>query len=302
MQACQTDSVIVSVVIPAYNSAKWIGTAIESTLAQTHRPGEVIVVDDGSTDDTAEIVRRYPVTLIRQANQRTAAARNTGIRAAKGDVIALLDADDAWYPTKTQKQLELLTDGVVAVGSLMHYANADNRIFGVSGEDAEARQSEIGTAEFMPFAPSSMLFRRETIEAIGGFDEELGRIAAVEDLDALSKMARHGRVVTLMKPLGIYRIHTQAQSAQSFWQMQDATRFLQARLRNEKLSWPQFKASHPPTLRERRRDLVHYLYRTGGMHIATDQTFRGCMEVALAGSVGPCYTVKRLKQQRRAIR
>ncbi len=291
----------VSVVIPAYNSAKWIGAAIESSLAQTHRPREVIVVDDGSQDDTADVVRRYPVTLIQQANQRIAAARNTGIRAASGDVIALLDADDEWYPAKTQKQLQLLTGDVVAVGSLMHYANAAGKIFGVSGEDTDGRQTDIMAAKFMPFAPSSMIFRRDAIEAIGGFDEDLGRIAPVEDLDALSKMAKYGKIVTAMEPLGIYRIHAGALSVQSFWLMRDGTRFLQARMTNQQLSWSQFKTEDSPTWKHRHHDLVNYLYRRGGMHVATGKRARGFTELGMAGAIGPSYTVKRLRQQRRRL-
>lgn len=287
----------VSVVIPAYNSAKWIGAAVESALNQTHQPCEVIVVDDGSSDQTVELVRRYPVTLIKQANQRGAAARNTGIRAASGDVIALLDADDEWYPEKTRKQLHLLNEGVATVGSLMHYGNEDGRIFGVSGEDARPRQSCIMSARFMPFVPSSMIFRRDVIEAVGGFDEDLGRTVPVDDMDALSRLAKHGQIVTAMEPLGIYRLHAQAQSAQSFWKLQDGMRFLQARMNDKTLSWSAFRASHPPTLGQRREDLVHYLYRRGGMHVATKRTIQGCIEVAMAGTIGPSYTIKRLRQQ-----
>jgi glycosyltransferase involved in cell wall biosynthesis len=100
----------ISVVIPAYNSAAHIGRAIDSVLAQTQPPAEIIVVDDGSTDDTPRIVQGYgdQVRRIEQANAGASAARNTGILAARGDWIALLDADDEWLPTKLALQTAIL--------------------------------------------------------------------------------------------------------------------------------------------------------------------------------------------------
>jgi glycosyltransferase involved in cell wall biosynthesis len=100
----------VSVVIAAYNAAKWLGKAVESALNQTCRPLEIIVVDDSSEDDTARVVRGYgeKVRLIQQENAGASAARNTGIRAAKGDFIAFLDSDDYWLEDKLEKQLAIL--------------------------------------------------------------------------------------------------------------------------------------------------------------------------------------------------
>ena len=100
----------VSVVIPAYNASATIARAIDSCLAQTVPLWQIIVVDDGSSDGLAELVRtRYtdPVTLIRQTNSRTAAARNRGIDAATGDFVGFLDADDYWEPGKIQRQLSI---------------------------------------------------------------------------------------------------------------------------------------------------------------------------------------------------
>ena len=97
----------VSVVIPAYNQAKYLGDAIQSVLSQTYRDFEIIVVDDGSTDDTPLVVSQLGGNLhyIRQTNQGLAGARNTGIRNAKGSYIALLDSDDIWLPEFLQKIL-----------------------------------------------------------------------------------------------------------------------------------------------------------------------------------------------------
>ena len=90
----------VSVIVPAFNEASRIGAAIESVLSQTVAATEIIVVDDGSTDDTAAIAAGYPVSVVRQANCGISAARNRGFRAATGTWLALLDADDLWQPER----------------------------------------------------------------------------------------------------------------------------------------------------------------------------------------------------------
>ena len=102
----------ISVIIPAWNAAGTIGRAVESLLAQTRRPDEVIVVDDGSPDDIASAVRRFGtfVRYIRKENGGVSSARNVGIGEAKGDFISFLDADDLWRPPKLQKQMQVFAD------------------------------------------------------------------------------------------------------------------------------------------------------------------------------------------------
>src|SRR2546423_7727277 len=93
-------NVTVSVVVPAYNYARYLPQAIDSALGQTHPPLEVIVVDDGSTDDTPRVLDAYGdrIRAVRQANQGAGAARNAGIAVARGEYVAFLDSDDLWRP------------------------------------------------------------------------------------------------------------------------------------------------------------------------------------------------------------
>ena len=96
-----------SVIIPAYNHARFVGEAVESVLLQTAASREVIVVDDGSTDDTARVLAGFGgrIRVIRQPNRGVAAARNAGAALASGDVLTWLDADDTWWPRKLERQL-----------------------------------------------------------------------------------------------------------------------------------------------------------------------------------------------------
>lgn len=117
------ESIRISVVIPCYNGGEFLAEAIQSALAQTHPPCEVIVIDDGSTDDSASIAESFgpPVRVIRQRNQGESVARNRGIEAASGDWIAFLDADDVWMPSKLEQQLAVVDAETIAVHTNIAY-------------------------------------------------------------------------------------------------------------------------------------------------------------------------------------
>jgi len=133
--------VLVSVIIPAYNASRFLRQTLESVVRQTHRDLEIIVVDDGSTDNTVRIVegiqKQDPrVALYRQVNQGAAVARNLGIEKSKGNFIAFLDADDLWHPTKIQKQHDLLLALPQDVGLVYSYCrmiDVDSYIQGYTG-------------------------------------------------------------------------------------------------------------------------------------------------------------------------
>ena len=125
---------LVSVIIPTYNNAKYIGESIGLVLKQTYRNLEIIVVDDGSTDNTREILDPYiekkHIKYIYQENRKQGAARNNGIRHSQGELIALLDSDDLWLPEKLELQVPLFVDkevGIVYAGCIWFNDN-DNRI------------------------------------------------------------------------------------------------------------------------------------------------------------------------------
>src|SRR6056297_2562084 len=106
----------VSVVIPCYNGQDFVREAIESALGQTTKPLEILVVDDGSTDQSADVIRQFPhpVRLIQQVNQGESVARNLGLDQARGDWVAFLDADDVWQPTKLEEQLRFTSEDTIA--------------------------------------------------------------------------------------------------------------------------------------------------------------------------------------------
>lgn len=169
-------------VIPAYHAAAHVGEAVASLLAQTRPLHEIIVVDDGSTDDTAAVAERAGARVIRQANGGPAAARNTGIRAATTPWIALLDADDVARPDRLARQVALLEDERVAVVFGAHH---------VVGKvpptpPAEITFHALWTRNWIP--TSTVVLRRAAWEAIGGFDEAR-ELIGVEDYNFWLRLA-----------------------------------------------------------------------------------------------------------------
>lgn len=163
------DRPVISVIVPVYNGEKYIRQAIESVIAQNYGSYEIIVVDDGSTDQTCEILAKYPnIRYIRQENKGVAAARNTGIRQALGDYLAFIDADDLWDRTKLSKQY-----GFMERNSDIGYTFTMHRLF--LSEDIDDMphwvRPDYAEGELTAYIPSSMMIRKDVFTRIGFFDE-----------------------------------------------------------------------------------------------------------------------------------
>lgn len=200
---------LVSVVVPAYNAERTIGATLESALHQTHRETEIIVVDDGSTDGTAGVVAAFGerIRYLRQPNAGAAAARNTGIAAARGEFVALLDADDLWLPQKLEQQLAYF-DAHPEVGAVQCGARfVDNALRTleirpcVTGGDA---LWDVVHFRNLPAFLSALVVRRSCLDRNGAFDTSL---AILEEWDMAIKTARYCGLASIAEPLVLYRVH-----------------------------------------------------------------------------------------------
>lgn len=173
---------LVSVVVPAFNAERYLARTLTSASAQTHPDLEIVVVDDGSTDRTAEIVRAAAaadprIRLVRQSNAGVAAARNRGIDDAQGHFIAPLDADDLWHPEKIERQLRRFAErpecGLVYCWSIG--IDEDDRVVSQRISPASFEGDVFAAIAFQNFIgnASAPLIRRDCLEAVGGFDETL---------------------------------------------------------------------------------------------------------------------------------
>ncbi len=196
----------VSVVIPTYNRAALCARAVRSALAQTLPPCQIIVVDDGSTDDTRERLQQEfgeHVQLIAQANQGVSAARNAGAAAARGKYIAFLDSDDLWSPEKLARQvawLEARPDYAMVLCDLAVVRPDGSAAPPISRRGRLPSDGRIlkDVLKAPALIPSSMLILRETFEALQGFDTSL---RTAEDLDFHMRAAARASIGLIELPL-----------------------------------------------------------------------------------------------------
>jgi glycosyltransferase involved in cell wall biosynthesis len=202
----------VSVIVPAYNAARFVVASLESVVNQTFSDFEVIVVDDGSTDETAALVQPFArrdgrFRLMHRPNGGIAAARNTALTEARGEFIALLDSDDLWMPVWLERQLGILRHrpdiGVLSANCLNLGSSADGKPLKPVGHGAIIDLTLLDLIRFEDSVCIQSVFRRAVPDAIGWFDASF---RSSEDYDFWLRAAAGGfRVSFNPTPLGYYR-------------------------------------------------------------------------------------------------
>ena len=193
----------VTVVTPAYNVAKYVGETVDSVLRQTFRDFEYLVVDDGSEDNSVDIVKAHAgddprFRLVAREHRGLSAARNAGIREAKGEYIAFLDGDDRWHPRFLERQLRLIQSLPPDVGVVF----CRSRLVLENGTLVFFQWQRVGRYDFDDFLVnsnparngSSLLIRKSCFADVGGFDEELHHL---EDLDMWLRIAENSKTPVL---------------------------------------------------------------------------------------------------------
>jgi glycosyltransferase involved in cell wall biosynthesis len=210
----------VTVVIPVFNGEAFVAAAIESALAQTVRDIEVVVVDDGSVDRTAEIVAAQAeadarVVVVQQPNRGLSAARNAGIRRASAPSIAFLDADDRWLPEKLERQLPLLGPRTVVYADA-HRVGPNDELMGriseyLSIDDASFERLLDGNV--VPVLTA--VIGADLLREVSGFDE---RLRSAEDWHLWLRLAAAGAIFEYVpEPLAVYQIRPGALSSDPVW-------------------------------------------------------------------------------------
>lgn len=201
----------VSVVIPAYNTAAYLPEAIESVLQQTYQDFEILVVDDGSTDNTAEVASRYTprIRVIEKENGGPASARNTGMQQAAGEYIAFLDSDDAWVQDKLAEQVGLL-DRNPSIGLVFGRAQMVRQVGNKRQLSEVIGYTESPTLKFLLFGnfipAQTVLFRSACLEQVG-YMKESDALPVAEDYEFWLRFAKHYPLAGINRTLAYYRIH-----------------------------------------------------------------------------------------------
>lgn len=204
------DETVVSVVIPVYNGERYLAAALDSVFRQNYRPIEVMVVDDGSNDTSAEIAHSLAeVRYFYQANQGVAVARNVGIANASGDLIAFLDQDDMWATNKLRSQVDyLLTHPEVG------YVLARQQTFLEPGADPPSwLKKELLITDSVAFLPGALLVRKEILHQVGGFEP---RFRIDNDSEWFFRARDAGVPMAILPEILLYRrIHGSNQTSQT---------------------------------------------------------------------------------------
>ena len=196
---------LVSVVIPTYNRGWIVGEAVESVLAQDYAAFELIVVDDGSTDDTAAVLAAYDdVVVVEQPNRGVSAARNRGVEHSRGDLIAFLDSDDLWLPEKLSTQVAFFLEHPAAnvCQTQEIWIRNGRRVNAGRRHEKPAGMFFERSLELCLVSPSAVMLKKEFFEVMGGFDESL---PACEDYDLWLRINVHHPIDLIDRSLTIKR-------------------------------------------------------------------------------------------------
>jgi glycosyltransferase involved in cell wall biosynthesis len=238
VDAERLDGPLVSVIIPCYNQAHYLGEAIESVLNQSYPHFEIIVVDDGSTDNTSEVAARYSrVKLLRQVNHgRPAVGRNNGFRESHGEYIVFLDSDDHLLP-------DALATGLKYLEAHPEYAfvSGHARAMDANGSPLPVEQPAcIEKEHYLAllhhnyiWTPGTAMFRRTALEAAGGFNVSM-KIKGAEDYDLYLRITRESSVYCHDRAVVVYREHGSSLS-------RNAATMLKSTLTVHRAQWPHVK-------------------------------------------------------------
>jgi teichuronic acid biosynthesis glycosyltransferase TuaG len=208
---------LVSVIMPAFNAEKYIGESIESVIVQTYPHWELVVVDDGSTDHTANIIRQYQTAEPRikyfyQQNGRQGKAKNRGIRESKGIYIAFLDTDDLWLPEKLEVSLRELQNGEFSLLFTDSYVFSDDeprkaaslKRMGVGEAVYKGRSALLKFLEYNQIPNLTVIVKKETILGAGDFTS----LAVAEEYEMWLRLLSGGAIFkAISAPLAMYRLH-----------------------------------------------------------------------------------------------
>lgn len=261
----------VSVIIPTFNRAGCIARAIDSVLAQTYRDREIIVVDDGSTDNTMQVLESYAdrIRCIRQDNAGVSAARNAGLRAAQGEWVAFLDSDDLWLPSKLAVQMDLVerTGTEVCFTSVVQVDETRERPVQGGGSDTVFQEPlDLLLVLRVVLYVQSMVVKTRFLRKLGGFNELL-RVA--EDTDLIYRMAFKSAFAYVGSPL-VRMDRTEGRNGLANHEAMAGPEYLQAH--TEIISLAYFRCiNKPKVFRRRLRHMLGHLLSLRALNCCINQ-------------------------------
>ena len=298
----------VTIVVPVYNGAAYLGETLESLLTQSFTDFELLVIDDGSTDASGDVVRSFRddrIRLIFQENGGLCHALNRGIEEAKAPCIARNDQDDISFPHRLERQLKVMEDHPEAIGLFAY-----NTKFGSKHRWANADKLTMMAGEIRDYKPlrdgsllgSTMFARTEALRSIGGFRQSY---YPADDWDLECRLAEAGRVLVLQEPLVAYRFQTSANTYRVFAEMQEKTRWTEDSYHRRRqglpeLTFEQFMEIQPKDgwsrLARRRIDAAKLQMRTAGQNYLDGRYFAAAARLSAVLVLDPADIAGRMRR------
>jgi glycosyltransferase involved in cell wall biosynthesis len=303
---------VFSIIMPAYNVEAYIASAIDSVLAQTINDWELIITDDGSTDQSASIAAAYAardarIRLIQHPKNRGLKhAYQTALDNARYDWVAVLDSDDIAFPNRLEiyRQAILEQPDVIAWAGYAHYINDAERLLFITDMGPKSRQEfEEMRARSHPIMMlhSTFVFRREIANAIGGYQDSL-----VPDMDLMDRLSDQGMMLTLKEPLAYYRIHGNSITHTQFIQQAYDLRYLWERRAAQNqgitLTREAFEEAHQQRsvsakLRERAIDYGRMYWRQAGIAYGEKRYTALLGNAAVSFLLNPSFLINKVARQ-----
>jgi len=298
----------VSIIVPIYNGAAYLSETLISLLSQTFGNFELLAVDDGSTDNSSEIVRSFDderIRLIKKKNGGLCDALNAGIAEAKADWVARCDQDDISFPERLERQLKVMKNRPEAIG-LFAYTTK----FGSKHRWSNADKVVMAPGEVKNFEPmkdgcllgSTMFMQTAALRSAGGFRQAY---YPADDWDLELRLAQAGTVLILREPVIAYRFHTGANTYRLFAEMQEKRRWAEDSYTRRMESVPEltldeFRKAQPKDVRVRlrryRKDSARLHMRTAGQRYLDGRYVAGAGHLLIAAVLHPAETITRVRR------
>lgn len=306
---------MISVIMAAYNAKDFIAQAIESILNQTYRELELIIIDDGSTDNTLEIIKLYSakdsrIRILQSDHLGTPSARNLGVSEAKYAWVAIMDADDIALPERFEQQIHATKTNpkVVVWGTYAHHISATGEVLSL------VRQGVVNEEDFynlwnsghVPFVINpTALFKKEIFLKAGGYSTDF---PVSQDFELCERMGNYGPIIAIPKPLLLYRVHSRSASMSKFFLQKLLARYVVERHKSrlEGKAEPDLKLfiaqyEQKPILTRLKRDigtLGQFWYRKAGLFFAEKHYVQAIWYLLLAIGSNPSYSLPRIWKQK----
>jgi glycosyltransferase involved in cell wall biosynthesis len=286
----------VTVLMPVFNGERYVAAAIESVLEQTHRQFELLILDDGSTDDTPRILADYAardtrIRVFRHDNMDQPATLNRGLRLARHDWVAIMDHDDICMPDRLKRQLQLRAQEPEArvIGTWALEINSEGRVLRTRGRGATTVmefRAQYASGGRIPLVHPSVLMHRPTILELGGYDPVFGPSA---DTELWTRVAQRHPIVVVPEPLIMYRIHSQSMSVRRLFEQRELLRCIMERDRARRQLQPvpsvaEFRAGRPAWKPRRWLDSQHDLFWFLRSHCLLAASERRLLRATLFGA------------------